>query len=312
LATVLKFIVAIGLLTALVFYVDVKALRESILKANALYLSLGAILVVANIGLQFLRWRYLLRLIAKDLSGTKIVTSLFVGYSAGFFTPGQVGEHGGRMVSLSSLQSIQVLAMSLIDKIYVLAVTIITGVVGVWIYFEIFLPQYWTPFFTMIVFGIVAAFLVVVLYPDLLKKVLRLILHKVRKYRAVSAFLFVRDVFHRRQARILLLLTFIFNLIVILQYHFFVLAFAPVSLKISALCTSNILFIKAAILPISLGDLGIRESTAIFFFTRAGVPAAAALNASLCVFFINILLPSILGAVMVLRLKTPSQKAVPQ
>ncbi len=289
-----------------------QALRESILKANTLYLSIGALLVVANIGLQFLRWRYLLRLIARDVPDTKILSSLFIGYSAGFFTPGQVGEHGGRMVSLSSLQPIQVLAVSLIDKIYILAVTIITGVVGVWIYFQLFLPQYWTPLFTVIVFCVVASFLIVVLYPDLLKKILRLVLHKVRKYRAVSAFLFVKDVFHRRQARILLLLTFIFNVIVILQYHFFVLAFAPVSLKISALCTSNILFIKAAILPISLGDLGIRESTAIFFFTRAGVSAAAALNASLCVFFINILLPSILGAIMVLRLKTPGKSAVPQ
>jgi uncharacterized protein (TIRG00374 family) len=312
LATVLKFVVAIGLLTALIFYVDVEALRESILKANVLYLSLGSILVIVNIGLQFLRWRFLLRLIAGDIADSKILSSLFIGYSAGFFTPGQVGEHGGRMVSLSSLQSIQVLAVSLIDKIYILAVTIIVGVVGVWIYFELFLPHYWNSFFTVIVFAIVASFLIGVLYPDFLKKVLRLVLHKVRKYRAVSAFLFVKDVFHRRQARILLLLTFFFDAVVILQYHFFVLAFAPVSLGVSALCTSNILFIKAAVLPISLGDLGIRESTAIFFFTRAGVPAAAALNASLCVFFVNILLPSILGAILVLRLKTAVQGTVPR
>ena len=210
------------------------------------------------------------------------------------------------------MKSIQVLAASLIDKIYILAVTIIAGVVGVWLYFEMFLPQYWTPLFTLVVAAIVVSFLIVVLYPDLLKKVLRLVLHKVRKYRAVSAFLFVKDVFHRRQARILLLLTFIFYLVVLVQYHLFVLAFAPVSLGVSALCTSNILFIKAAILPISLGDLGIRESTAIFFFTRAGVPAAAALNASLCVFFINILLPSLLGAIMVLRLKTAGKKSVPR
>ncbi len=303
---------AIGLLTALVFYVDVDALRQSVLRANALYLIIGASLVVANLGLQFLRWRYLLRLISTEVPGSKILTSLFIGYSAGFFTPGQVGEHGGRMVSLSPLQSIQVLAMSLIDKIYILAVTIIMGLVAVWLYFELFLPQYWTPFFTAGVFAVTASFLIVVFYPDLLKKLLRVMLHKVRKYRAVSAFLFVRDVFHRRQARVLLFLTFLLNAIVILQYHFFVMAFAPVPLKVSVLCASNILFIKAAILPISLGDLGIRESTAIFFFTRAGIPAAAALNASLCVFFINILLPSLLGAVLVLRIKTADKTAGPQ
>ena len=311
-ATILKFIVGIGLLVALVLYVDIRALRDSLLSAKSGYLVLGSSLVVANIAMQYLRWRYLLKLISPEVRAPAVLSSLFVGYSAGFFTPGQVGEHGGRIVSLGTIQSIQVLAMSLIDKIYVLAVTIITGVVTFWLFFTLYLPEYWSGIFTAVVFAVVAAFLVVVLYPDLLKKVLRLVLHKVRKYRAVSAFLFVRDVFHRKQARILLLMTFVFNGIVILQYHFFVSAFAPVSLVVSTLCTSSILFIKAAILPISLGDLGIRESTAIFFFSRAGVAAAAALNASLCVFFVNILVPSLIGAALVLRLKTPAPKPVRQ
>ena len=302
----------VGLLIALVLYVDIRALRDSLLSAKTSYLLLGTSLVVVNVAMQYVRWRYLLRLISPEVETPAILSSLFIGYSAGFFTPGQVGEHGGRIVSLGTIQSIQVLAMSLIDKIYVLAVTTITGVVALWLFFIFYLPNYWSGMFTATVFGVVAAFLIVVLYPDLLKKVLRSVLHKVRKYRAVSAFLFVRDVFHRKQARILLLMTFVFNGIVILQYHFFVSAFAPVSLGVSALCTASILFIKAAILPISLGDLGIRESTAIFFFSRAGVAAPAALNASLCVFFVNILVPSLIGAALVLRLRTSVPTSVRQ
>ena len=214
------------------------------------------------------------------------------------------------MISLSGLQSIQVLALSLIDKIYIQAITVIAGTIGIWLYCTSYLPQYWTPYFTFVVLAIVVAFLIVVLYPDILKVVLKAILHKLRRYRAVSSFLFVRDAFHRRQARILLLLTGIFYLVVLAQYHFFVMAFEPLSFSVSALCTANILFIKAAILPISLGDLGIRESTAIFFFSRAGVPAAAAFNASLCVFAVNILLPSLVGALLVLRIRTSRMKSV--
>lgn len=307
-AVVLKIIVAVALISALILYIDVNALRQSIAHANVFYLIIGASLVVANVGMQFLRWRYLLKLIARDTSDKDIFSSLLIGFSTGFFTPGQVGEHGGRMATLSSLQAIQVLAVSIIDKMYVLAITIITGAIGAWLYFVVYLPSYWTSWLTALVVTVVFTFLIAVLYPDLLKKILRVVLHKLRKYRAVSAFLFMKDIFHRRQARVLLMLTFIFYGIVILQYHFFVLAFEPVSLSVSALCTANILFIKSAILPISFGDLGVRESTAVFFFTRAGISAASAFNASLCVFFVNIFFPSLIGSFLIFRIKAAKEK----
>ena len=307
-AVILKVIIGVGLIVALVLYIDVNALRQSILHANLLYLMIGAVLVVANTGMEFLRWRYLVRLIANGISDKDIFSSLFIGFSAGFFTPGQVGEHGGRMVTLSSLPAVQVLAVSIIDKLYVMAVTVIAGVIAAWLYFVIYLPQYWTPWLTAAASAIVITFLIVVLYPDLLKKILRALLHRFQKYRAVSAFLFMKDVFHRRQARILLLLTIIFYIVIIVQYHFFVLAFEPVSLGVSALCTANILFTNSVILPISFSDLGVRETTAIFFFSRAGVSAASAFNASICMFFVDIFFPSLIGALLIFRIKSTKEK----
>jgi len=307
-AVALKLLIGIGLMVALVLYIDVKALRESVLHANVVYLIIGAVLVVANTGLQFLRWRYLVRLIGSGISDKDIFSSLFIGFSAGFFTPGQVGEHGGRMVTLSSLQEIQVLAVSIIDRLYILAITVIAGVVGAWIFFAIYLPHYWAPWLSVLVMAIVIVFLIVILYPDLLKKILRALLHRFQKYRAVSAFLFMKDVFHRRQARVLLSLTILFYIVILVQYYFFVLAFEPVSFGISALCTSNLLFTKSVILPISFSDLGIRETTAIFFFSRAGISAASAFNASLCVFFVNNLFPSLIGSLLILRIKSTKEK----
>ncbi len=308
LAVVLKVVVGVSLLTGLILYIDVNALLRSIAHADIFFLTIGALLVVANVGMQFLRWRYLVTLIGPDTTDKEIFSSLLIGYSAGFFTPGQIGEHGGRLMALSSLQAIQVLAMSIIDKMYVLAITIIAGSIGAWLYFVLYLPQYWTPLLTVLVVAVVFSFLVVVLYPDLLKKVLRTVLHKLRKYRAVSAFLFVKDIFHRSQARMLLLLTCIFYAIIVLQYYFFVLAFEPVTFAVSALSTANILFIKSAILPISFGDLGVRESTAIFFYSHAGISAASAFNASLCVFFVNIFFPSLIGSMLIFRVKSAKEK----
>jgi uncharacterized protein (TIRG00374 family) len=291
-----------------VFYIDIETLRQSIVHANVVYLLIGIVLAFGNAGIQFIRWRYVLKLISNTVSNDEIFSSLFIGFSAGFFTPGQVGEHGGRMVTLSSLQAIQVLAVSLIDKLYMLALTVIAGVIGAWLFFMFYLPQYWTPWMTVLVVLTVLSSLIIVLYPDLLKKIIRMFLHRLRKYRAVSAFLFMKDVFHRRQAREMLFLTIVFYAIVLAQYHFFVRAFEPVSFDVSAICASSLLFTKSVILPISFSDLGIRESTAIFFFSRAGISAAAAFNASMCVFFVNIFFPSLLGALLIFRLKSAKGK----
>jgi hypothetical protein len=54
------------------------------------------------------------------------------------------------------------------------------------------------------------------------------------------------------------------------------------------------MFVKS-LLPISIGDLGIREAGSIYFFSIYGISQAAALNASLLLFSINIFIPSILG-----------------
>ena len=300
---VLKMCIGIGLLVALVKYIDLDTLRQSVSRANIVYLAIGLSLVCANLTMQFLRWRYLLRLFASTTSDEEVISSMLVGFSTGFFTPGQIGEHGGRIVMLPSLQPIQVLACSLIDKIYLLVVTILVGAVASWLYCSRYLPEYWTLSLSAVVAALVISSTILVTFPEILKKILRMVLHKVKKYRAVSAFLFMKDVFHRNQARVFLFPTFVFYVVIVLQYHFFTLAFEPVRLDISALCAANILFIKSAFLPISFGDLGVRESTAIFFFSRAGVSAASAFNASLCIFFTNILLPSLAGSVVLLRSK---------
>jgi hypothetical protein len=89
--------------------------------------------------------------------------------------------------------------------------------------------------------------------------------------------------------------------VIILQYHCFVNAFAPASFQASALCVPIVLFVKSVLLPISIADLGVRESASVFFYLRMGVPAAAALDASLCIFAVNLVLPTVLGIAVLMK-----------
>jgi Uncharacterised protein family (UPF0104). len=71
-------------------------------------------------------------------------------------------------------------------------------------------------------------------------------------------------------------------------------SFSKISLLHAFIGTSAMMFVKS-LLPISIGDLGIREAGSIFFFSTYGISQAAALNASLLLFLINIFIPSIIG-----------------
>jgi uncharacterized membrane protein YbhN (UPF0104 family) len=55
------------------------------------------------------------------------------------------------------------------------------------------------------------------------------------------------------------------------------------------------MFFKSVV-NISISDIGIREASTVYFFTLLGVPAAAALNAAGLMFAINVIFPSIVGA----------------
>jgi uncharacterized protein (TIRG00374 family) len=303
LAVALKLVISLGLLGGLVAYVNVGRLERSLLHAHAFYISLGFALMAANVGIQFIRWRFLLRLLEKDVSDRDVISSLLIGFSAGFFTPAQVGEYGGRIVSLPSQPTAKILAMSIVDKVYLFAIVALAGTSSAYIYFSSYLPQYWSSVFSALVAIIVLSDVTVLLYPRLLKYVLKLFSQWFRRFNPLSTFLSINDVFGRRQARRMLLLTLAWYGVVILQYYIFVLAFEPVAFHLAFICTANVLFVKSAILPISFGDLGVRESAAIFFFSRIGVSAASAFNASMCIFMTNIVIPGIAGAIMITKLK---------
>jgi uncharacterized membrane protein YbhN (UPF0104 family) len=62
-------------------------------------------------------------------------------------------------------------------------------------------------------------------------------------------------------------------------------------------------FTKTLIPSITLGEIGIREGAAIYFFGLFGCNEAVAFNSSMLLFILNLLLPSIIGMYFLLRLK---------
>jgi uncharacterized membrane protein YbhN (UPF0104 family) len=110
-----------------------------------------------------------------------------------------------------------------------------------------------------------------------------------------------------RQLAIILLYTLGFWGILVLQMYCLINAFSSITFLHAFVATCSMMLVKS-LLPISLSDLGIREASTIFFFSPFGVSQAAALNASLLLFFINVFLPGVGGAFF---LKRQSLRSIP-
>lgn len=299
----LKAVVAIALLAALAHYLDLRELSSSISGANPWFLLAGLVLAVGNVLTQGARWKFLLRMVDPAVSSSGTLASLLVGFAAGFFTPGQLGEYGGRVIALPQMRAPVVIALGFIDKLYILALTLLMGGAAAVYYFHSYHPEYWNLWYDGAI-GIAAVLLVFgLLKPRLLTQLRTIAPKRIAASRSFQAVVEVEHLLRGGMGITLSGLTLLYYLVILLQYHLFVLAFSHVALAASVASVGCVLLVKSVFIPITIGDLGVRETTAVFFFSGAGVAAATAFNASICVFFANIFLPSLAGAVMILRLR---------
>lgn len=299
----LKVLISAVLVTALIRYIDFGALIESLSRAHYALLALGFALIAINIGVHFLRWRYLLRLIAADISNEEAFTSLLVGLTAGFFTPGQIGEFAGRIASHPDIKKTHILGITIIDKLYLLALTSIFGIISVAVFAFVYFNALWSNLYGLAAGVIVCTLFFIFLQPTFAKNIFAYIPERFKRHALYNVVDVIDTKFHNKEGRVLFLMTGLLYSLIFLQFYIFATAFEPIHFFDSLMCSSAVYFVKAVVLPFSIGDLGIRESAAVFFFSRIGFSPASAFNASMCMFFANLAIPSLIGAFLILKLK---------
>ena len=270
-------------------------------EAQKLLIFAAAILLVPNIYIQYLKWNFVLKLVKANATAKETLYSLLVGFTFGFITPGRIGEFG-RAFFIKDCPWMKVIGISFVDKFSSLSVILFSGAIGILtligkqLHFYALLP--------LIIFTIIALLLLryILVHPELFRSFLyniNIILPFRDKVKLlISSF----DNFHRKQAVKLLGMSVIFYFIILMQYFLLISAFEPIPI-IGCFQAISSTFIVKSMLPISLGDLGIRESAAVFFLGKIGISKTSAFNASILIFTINILIPSIVGLFLVLKNK---------
>lgn len=295
---------------------DASAYFSSVLERNnipAISLLLFLLMVI-NWGIESYKWRLLIRQ-TESVSFLRSYLAVLGGLAVSVFTPNRVGEFLGRAFILEKTDPLKAILLTLVGSFSQLLVTIVSGTIAYWF----FAPRYlqMSPYdvswlvsglsFTMVALSLVMLFLY----------------FNISALRRVSILLPVRYSERIRNSitaiascpRKLLLQTLLLSALRYLVFSTqFFLAIALVGLNFTIwqciLAIPVFYLLMVAIPTVALTEIGVRGSVSVFLFgLLAGgqglnaTESMAIVTASTFIWIINIAVPSLMGVLVVFRLK---------
>ena len=298
---VLKGVLAAAAVVGLVHLAEPAQVAAAVSHADPRWALLALALVPVNIGLEAYRWGRLVRQLAPSVRYRDALRAVVGSYPLGLLTPGRVGDYVGRAVYLRDIPAGASAALTFGERMATLAACLVGGLVALGPYLRAQAePSPLWP--AVLAVGFLAAgwLLALILFPGLARTVLTTIVPVAPVRRAVAAF----GRIPRDEAVTLLALSAVRYVVFSAQFVLLARAVAPAAPWAGLwIGVALVFFAKSAIPQVTLGDLGVREGAAVFFLGAYGVGPAAALDASLALFGLNLLLPALVGTPFLLQLQ---------
>lgn len=259
---------------------------------------LGSSLFIINLYFQYKKWALLSGEVLKVSDTKAVIESLFFGHALGAFTPVRAGEYVGRKIPYNNTTIGECTAATLLDKtsgllfIYIfgiiaLAGNLITKGVGG-------KEEFLYNGSILLIFALAIIVLISLLLWFTRNRIMKItaiqnFVESVKNFRSLSPVILIK----------LCIYSFIVVLSFSAQFALLAKSFSP-SYSISDLfwIGSIMFFLKSLIPPVTIGELGVRESVTIFSLSFANVTEAAAFNVSMSMFFTNIVVPALVGLMM--------------
>ncbi len=294
----IKLLLACIIMWVLIKRISIDQIILALRQANLLYIALTVGLLFLNIFFQFKKWQLLVKLVKPTARAGEVLSSLFAGYALGLVTPGRVGEFG-RSVFIRNADWRQLTGLVIIDKLFAMVMVYLFGLAGFAYFLQLKAGHLlWQPLLIALVI-LLLLIIFLILHPDLLRTLLMRFKPRLMKIHFIEKLTSAYSSFTHRHAYTLFGFAACHVFTYLFQFYLLIKAFAEINLLLGLLAVAAT-FLAKTLLPISFGDLGVRETAAIYFFSQLGITRAAAFNASFILFIINILIPSTIGMVVIL------------
>lgn len=296
---IFKILITSGILTLILYQINLTEVIQMLKTSNKLIILSAFILSIANIYLQYLKWKVVCNTILEEFDKREILISLFYGFSAGSFTPARIGEYFGRAIFFKDRTLVQVTTATIIDKFCTLLVVALIGV-SLFLYYLMPLAGH----SAVLVISFILIYFFIYNKGSVIKNAVKEWLMKFRKNSTLftqSAFV---QKFDRKSGLKLILLSILFYICFISQFALLISAFTNHFAIINYLWAGGlVMFFKTIVPVVTFGDLGLREGASVYFISHFGEPAAAGFNASIILFVINVLFPALIGLIFIIKKK---------
>jgi hypothetical protein len=266
-------------------------------------LLVSALLIPVNWGLEAWKWKLLGQKL-EQISFLRAFRSVMVGLTLGFITPNRLGDYAGRVLELKSKARLEAIGAVFIGRFCQLVATVLVGSFGLLYFLQ---QLYWHEYPAML---LSLVFLLLVLNLAML-----LLLFNARAMVALVAaigplqglvkYLAIMSSYTFREMYRVLLLSLARYFIFLLQFVLLLILFEVLLSPLEYLSgVSATFFLKSIVPSVSLlSDLGVRELSAMYLFGLLGQERLQVLSASLSLWLLNIVVPSAVGLLFVLRLR---------
>jgi glycosyltransferase 2 family protein len=272
----IKYLVGLVLLGWVLYKVDRQKVIEVLFDLQVQTILVVLILAILNVSIQFRLWKYLIESHSHHYRIKDLLPSFFAGFALRMMIPGGHAEVT-KIFLLQGKKRGKVIAFG-VEKGFQTALKVVLISFALPIVF----PEYSLVLWTLGSLIIIGFFIL----PIFLK----------------------RESFQKHQEKEVSYNTIFFTSLVhslpifaciTLQYYFLLNQSFDVSMYQTGIVT--VFIWGAGLIPISISGLGVRENLAVFFLAQYSVPGAAAVGVSLLVFFINAIIPAIVGIFTIMK-----------
>ena len=276
---------------------DISVLIDTV-KKNKVYLVGVILMMFLNWLVEALKWRYMISKI-ENISIMTAFRAIFTGITVSTFTPNRIGEYGGRVFCLEQGDRIKAVFITVLCSMSQLLVTILYGSISLFILFdEILIDKTFLSVSLLILLNLFLLFS----YFNISHIVN--FLGKFKLIKSFKKYLEVLVMYNYKDLFIAFIYSntryFIFSLQFIILLHVF-------GINISfmdAILSVMLIFFFITITPtITIAEIGVRGSVAIFVLGLFSSNDIAILSSTTLLWLINLIIPAIIGSFFIFSLK---------
>ncbi|MDP5081446.1 MAG: flippase-like domain-containing protein [Winogradskyella sp.] len=247
--------------------------------------------------LEILKWQYLVKTI-KQISFRNALEQSLGGLTASLITPNRIGDYGAKAVYYFKPLRTKIVLLNLLGNMAQMTITTVFGVIGLIIFVQRY--QIDIAYYSLLKFGLILLF--VGLFAIIGAKQNRF---KFKGFLLNRILTFIKKL-GLKTGITTLFLSLIRYLIFSFQFYYLLLLFGVDINYTKAMVLITSMYLLASIAPtISLFDVVIKGSVAVFLFSYADVNELTVLSIITLMWLLNFIIPSIFGSYFVLNFNLP-------